>query len=185
MGVDKLFLPLGDSPILAHVLRAVGGAEPDEIWVVTRRQSAERVEQTLRRESVRTIVNVRADEGMGTSIACAAMALGSDAEAMLLAQGDQPLVPAIVYRSMVERFRRERPSFLAARYGDLVTTPVVFASPLFAELAALSGDRGARSVLDRHRPNGAFHDLPEDVGIDADDPESYRRIVEIHERTAG
>lgn len=189
---DKLFLPLGEEPVLAHVVRAIGGAGAKEIWIVTRpgsrdriveRSSAiERMSEPLR---LHVIENPRADEGMGTSIAHAARLVSHGIAAMLLAQGDQPLVPEEVHRALVDRFFRTRPPFVASRYGGLVTTPVVFRADLLPELERLDGDRGARSVLERHADDGVTLDFQEETGLDVDDPNDYRRVQEILRRRRG
>jgi molybdenum cofactor cytidylyltransferase len=182
MGVDKLYLPLAGDPILLHVVRAVRGAVPDEIWLVTRPESVERASAIADAEGCRIIVNHRAAHGIGTSIARAAEEASATIEGLLVAQGDQPLVPPHVFATLVERFRITRPPFVAARYGDVITTPVIFHAAMLGELRSLGGDRGARSVLARHSSEGEILDLADDIGLDVDDPDGYRRVCGLHER---
>jgi molybdenum cofactor cytidylyltransferase len=181
MGADKLFLPLSGDPILLHVLRAVRGAEPDQISIVTRPESAERVSAIAIPEGCRIIVNPKADQGIGTSIARAAEE-ATIVEGLLVAQGDQPLVQSHVFTALIDRFRITRPPFVAARYGEVITTPVIFHGALLGELRALGGDRGARSILERHSSDGEILDFADEIGLDVDDPDAYRRVCDLHER---
>lgn len=177
MGRDKLQLPLGDRCVLGRVVDAVHEAGPGDLWIVTRPGTSRRVRESIGEETgARILENPRADEGMGTSIAHAAARAPRDVEGLLLVQGDQPLLSGPAIRSIVDRFRRAAPPFVAARYGDLVTTPVFFHGDLLGELSHLEGDRGARSVLERHAAEGELHDLPQEMGLDVDDPNDYRRV---------
>lgn len=184
MGVDKLFLPLGDDPVLLHVVRAVRGANPDEIWIVTRPENAERTQGMAAAENCRIVLNDRADEGIGTSISRAAAVASPAIEGLIVAQGDQPLVPPRVFASLVDRFRTKRPPFVACRYGDVITTPVIFDPTLLDELRALGGDRGARPILGRHAAHGEILEVAEEAGLDVDDADGYRRISRVFARLA-
>jgi molybdenum cofactor cytidylyltransferase len=179
MGADKLLLPLGDRPILRHVVDAVAGVQPAEILVITSPTGAPSLATAIDGSAARAVVNARAAEGMGTSIACAARSLPEGTDALLLAQGDQPLVSTAALARLIECFVAGCKSYVAARYGDLVTTPVVFDRSLFGELRALGGDRGARRVLEQHRDDGDVVDLPLWMSLDVDDQEGYRRVREL------
>jgi molybdenum cofactor cytidylyltransferase len=177
MGTNKLLLPLGDRPILRHVIDAAAGVGPHELLVIAAESQKVAVADALAGTATRIVVNPRAAEGIGTSIACAAVSLPPKASRLVLLQGDQPLVSTSALVRLIDRARSR--AWVAAKYGDVVTTPVVFDAALFAELRALDGDRGAKRVLDRHRDAGEEVELPEWMGLDVDDPEGYRRVQEL------
>jgi molybdenum cofactor cytidylyltransferase len=178
MGKDKLLLPLGERPLVAQVVEAVTTVRPQEILVIVNADNAAAIASAVDAPGVRIVVNPRATQGMGTSIACAAASLPDATDALIVLQGDQPLVSAEAMRQLAERFRTAGKAYVAARYGRLVTTPVVFARSVFAELCTLEGDRGARRILERHRDDGDVVDLPAWMALDADDPDGYRRLLE-------
>jgi molybdenum cofactor cytidylyltransferase len=179
MGTNKLLLPLGDRPILRHVVEAAAGVNPDELLVIAAEPQKAAVAGALAGTPARILVNARAAEGIGTSIACAAASLPPGTSKLVLLQGDQPLVSTSALERLIDRAQSQGRAWVAARYGHLVTTPVVFDAALFAELRTLDGDRGAKRVLDRHRDAGKEVDLPEWMGLDVDDPEGYRRVQEL------
>lgn len=179
MGTNKLLLPLGERPILRHVVDAAAGVAPDELLVIVAEPQKAAVVEALAGTPARIVVNAHAAEGIGTSIACAATSLPPGASKLLLLQGDQPLVSTSALERLIDRARSPGRAWVAAKYGDVVTTPVVFDATLFAELRTLGGDRGAKRVFDRHRDAGEDIELPEWMGLDVDDPEGYRRVQEL------
>jgi molybdenum cofactor cytidylyltransferase len=92
-----------------------------------------------------------AERGMGASLAAAVLA-SPEAEGWLVALGDMPRIRAATHRSVVDAIRRG--ALLASAVSASTKErghPVAFSRSLFAELASLDGDEGARSVVARHR----------------------------------
>lgn len=128
----------------------------------------------LRRVGCEIVINPRAPEGMGTSIAAGAAA-SRDAAGWLIALGDMPYVQPDTITQVHDR--------LASTGGIVIPSvetrrghPVGFAARYFDELIALCGDEGARKIVAAHRD--AVHLLPvQDHGIvaDIDRPEDIRR----------
>lgn len=173
MNDDKLLLELGGRPIVREVVEQAIAAAFGEVLVVVRAGNAPAVTTALASLPVRFVENERALEGMGTSIAAGARAVSPRARALVLLQGDQPFVGADMLLALIEAWDRARLEFVAARFGTLTTTPVLFDRALFAELAVLDGDRGARAVLGRHA--GREIEFPEWRGADVDTPDDYAR----------
>jgi molybdenum cofactor cytidylyltransferase len=115
-----------------------------------------------------------AERGMGASLAAAVLA-SPDAEGWVVALGDMPHIRAATHRAVMESIRKGALLAAAVSAGTKERGhPVAFSRPLFAELASLDGDEGARSVVARHRDKlvavpvddpGIFHDIdmPEDI----------------------
>lgn len=176
MQADKLLLDLSGMPIVRRVAEEVLAAGLAELVVIVRPANSAAVAAALRPLAARLVANADAEQGMGTSIALAAASLREDAEALVLLQGDQPMVGCDMLTALLGEWRSGGFAFVASRYGDLVTTPVVFARETFAELRALDGDRGARAVVERHQERGRVVDFPPWRGADVDTPEDYRRV---------
>jgi len=177
MGNEKVLLAIGGQPLLRRIVREVVALGLSEILVVANEQNEAAVLAALSDLPVHVLVNRRAAEGMGTSIALAAAAVTS--RALLLLQGDQPFVDRGMLRRLIAEWESGTPSFVAASYGGVVTTPVLFARPLLAELGELDGDRGAKSILHRHANGGREIVFPIWRGLDVDTPEDYARAREL------
>ena len=185
MGGQKLLLEVEGQAIVRRVAAEVAALSPREVLVVVSPEGGDAIAAALRGLPVRIVVNTRAREGLGTSITAAASSVAAAAEAMLLVQGDQPLVDRSMLEVLIGEWRDVRAPFVASSYAGIVTTPVVFSRDVFGELRALGGDRGARAVLERHARTGRVVAFPAERGIDVDTPEDYRRILELWATRAG
>jgi molybdenum cofactor cytidylyltransferase len=176
MGGEKVLLTLDGEPMLRRVAREVVALGLSEILVVANARNQAAVFATLSDLPVRVLVNLRAGQGIGTSIGLAAASVAPTSQALLLAQGDQPLAERGMLRALVHAWREESPDFVASSYGDLITTPVLFSCALLDELRELDGDRGAKSVLERRFDRGRVLAFPAWRGIDVDTPDDYERV---------
>ena len=89
--------------------------------------------------------------GMGGSLARGIASLPPATAAALVLVTDQPQVSAALLGVMLARYRSDGTTLVACRYASgALGVPALFARRHFAELAALSGDRGARALFARH-----------------------------------
>ena len=104
--------------------------------------------RALAAEGCEIVVCEHAAEGMGASLACAARAAG-DADGYLVALGDMPFVrPSTIaaVRDALAGGALLAAPYWRARRGH----PVGFGGRLRGELEALTGDEGARRLLEAH-----------------------------------
>ena len=89
--------------------------------------------------------------GMGGSLARGIASLPHAAGAALVLVTDQPHLSGAVLDAILERYRGGAAPLVACRYASgALGVPALFARGFFPELAALSGDRGARTLFTRH-----------------------------------
>ena len=179
MNGNKLLLDVGGRPLVRFAVEEAVAANLAEVLVVVSDANAHVIGEAIADIHVKVVTNARSTEGMGTSVACAAACISPDSNALLLLQGDQPLVARTMLRRLIECWEAESPPFVASRYDELVTTPVLFDKSLFKELAALDGDRGAKTLLDKHKKKGKTVGFPTWRGADVDTPEDYRRVRDL------
>ena len=180
MGAEnKLLLPWGDKPVLEVVVNALVGAPLHEVVVVVGHE-AETVAAVLEPYPVRVVTNDDFAAGMSASLRAGVEAVDAAADGYLFALGDMPGVTAGLVDLLCRRFNEAGESAILlpvneGRRGH----PVIFASRYRPELLALAGDRGARSVVERHP--GCVVEVPVSAaGIlaDVDTPEEYRKLRE-------
>jgi molybdenum cofactor cytidylyltransferase len=87
---------------------------------------------------------------MGTSLAAGVQALSRSSRAALVMLADEPAVSPEVVQTLLEAYLHHQKPVTTPMYGDQPGPPTLFASSLFAELAALEGDTGGRQVIARH-----------------------------------
>ena len=85
--------------------------------------------------------------GMGYSIAAGVRARG-DASGWLVLPGDMPLVKPSTLQLVARALNSHSVAY--AQHRGLRGHPVAFSAELFAELATLTGDEGARRVVSRY-----------------------------------
>jgi CTP:molybdopterin cytidylyltransferase MocA len=174
MGRPKMLLPFGAGTILASATAPLLAAGLGRVVVVLG-ADAERVRRDAALPDdprLAFVVNEAWADGMAGSIRRGLEAC-TDAEAVLVALGDQPTVTTALVRRVVDAWNRESP-LVVPRAGDRAAHPILFARRLFPELLALSGDVGAREVVRRHWTEAVFVDAepPRDV----DTPADYERL---------
>lgn len=163
-GGDKLLEDLNGKPLIRWAAEGLAAVAPDGMLVVVPPADIA-IRAALKGLDLRFVPNERAAEGMGTSIAAGVAALDASVEAALIALADVPFGPAVVLPAVVSRFRRTGASIVAPTYRGVPGHPVLFARSVFPELLDLSGDRGARAVVERDSAR------VETVAVNADAPD--------------
>ncbi len=97
------------------------------------------------------LVNERYREGLGTTVSLAARALAPVADALLIVLADQPLVPAAHLRALIDTWSGDDDEIVASGFGSSNGPPLLLPRNTFEDLKALSGDQGARDLLDDSR----------------------------------
>lgn len=88
--------------------------------------------------------------GLGASLAAGVRA-SRDAEGWLVALADMPLILPATHRAVAEALSRGARLAAAVDSAGRRGHPAGFSGDLRADLEALDGDEGARSVIERHR----------------------------------
>ena len=158
------------APLAAAAARTLRVVLDEVIAVVAPPTEGSQLElhNLLRAEGCTLVVNPRAAEGQGTSIACGVGATSS-ADGWVIALADMPAIHPDTLRRIVEALHAGVATVAPAHRGRR-GHPVGFAAPMLSELLASTGDTGARSVLMRHPPQLIEVDDP-GVLYDVDTPE--------------
>jgi molybdenum cofactor cytidylyltransferase len=167
-GGGKLVAPLRAGPnagaaVGVAACRSLRAAVDEVVAVV--RPGDRSVAASLSREGARVVVAPRADDGMGASLAAGIAAAGG-ADGFIVALADMPWVAPATIRLVVEALRGGA-SIAAPRYQGKRGHPVGFGAAHRAELVALTGDHGARAIVDAHTEVLQLVDV-DDVGTLAD-----------------
>lgn len=147
-------LPSGIT-ILETTVVAMTAALPS-VTLVVRRDTAlmTLAEQICRASGALLVVNENADDGMATSIACGVGAtvgatVGANVRGWLIALADMPYVQSATV-SLVASQITKATTIVVPSFEEQRGHPVGFGLRYFAELQQLSGDSGARAIVQRH-----------------------------------
>ena len=177
LGRPKQLLPLAGRPLLAHTLAHAAASTLDELILVLG-HDADAIAGAVGDHGQRTVINPGYAAGQSTSLRAGLAALGPETEAVLVLLGDQPTVSPAVIDAILTAYRANPTPIVAPLYDGRRGHPLLFDRSLFPELAQVSGDEGARSIVRAHANEVSFvpiSDLepPRDVDTEAD----YQRLL--------
>jgi molybdenum cofactor cytidylyltransferase len=118
------------------------------------------------------------ETGMSSSIRTGLEALraaNSSLAGVVLMLCDQPFVTAELIDRLCECRRRTGKSIVASDYRGTLGVPALFSRKFFAELAALTGDQGARQLIQNYPHDTATVSF-RDAAIDVDTPDDYHTL---------
>jgi molybdenum cofactor cytidylyltransferase len=94
------------------------------------------------------VINEKHQAGIGTSLALAVRSIRHVASAIVVLLADQPMVTAEHVAALIARWSGDEREIVASAYANTCGVPALFASGSFEKLGALTGDQGARKLLD-------------------------------------
>ena len=172
-GNNKLLQSLPDgTPLIAQAVRNMRTVLEKVVVVVPPQHAV--LSDALESQAVELIVNAKASEGMGSSLACG-IAACREVNGWVIGLADMPWIqPATI--NQVALALREGRSLVAPRYQDQRGHPVGFQHRFGTELVKLHGDKGARTIVEQHATELHLIDV-DDPGIlfDVDTPADLTR----------
>ncbi|HEY4218046.1 MAG TPA: nucleotidyltransferase family protein [Gemmatimonadaceae bacterium] len=173
-GSQKLLAQLDGQPLVRHAANVLISTT-DRVTVVVG-NDARQVQSTLNDLDADVVDNAEWATGLASSLRCGIAALPVEAEAVVVALGDQPRVDAIVIREVIARWRAGGRAIVATRYAGVQGHPVLFDRAVFDELLALEGDRGAKSVIERIPERVEYVDVHVPAPRDVDTPDDLAAL---------
>jgi molybdenum cofactor cytidylyltransferase len=177
MGVQKLLLPVGGKPMVAHVVDAVLAGPVDGAIVVVG-QEGQTVADAVAGRRVRFVTNPDADGEMLGSVRCGLRALPQEIEAALIATGDQPGITSDLVIALVRAFRASGRGIVVPVHGGRRGHPLLVAARYRAEILTRYDGTGLRGLLRAHPEDVLEVEVSaRSVLEDVDCPADYERAV--------
>lgn len=153
-GGNKLLARLGGEPVICRVVAAALASHLRPVVVVTGHEAEEvraALADLVRDHDIRFVHNPDYAEGMSTSLRAGLAALPEEIGGAAILLGDMPRVAADLVDRLAAAISPEQGALIAVpvregRRGN----PVLWSRRFFAELAAISGDTGARHLIGEH-----------------------------------
>jgi molybdenum cofactor cytidylyltransferase len=171
MGTPKQLLELDGKSLL---VRAVEAALASPAWpvVVVLGANAEKIRPALAKLPILVTENAAWTEGMASSIRAGVTTLqqfSRHLDAALISLCDQPAFSADTIAQLVAAHKTSSRSIVAAHYAGRHGAPALFLREHFDTLAHLTGEEGARALLNDDPHRVAAVNLPA-LAIDLDTP---------------
>jgi molybdenum cofactor cytidylyltransferase len=178
LGTPKQLLELDGEPVLRHVVRNATGSALNQVILVLGFQAAEIID-AVGEWGQNLVINPDYASGQSSSLRLGLSVVDPEAEAVLFLLGDQPQVTAEIIDSVIDAFRKRCGRIVMPSYRGTPSNPVLFAREFFPELARVTGDEGARSVVDKHREKVFAVKIDADPPLDVDTEEDFRALAKV------
>jgi molybdenum cofactor cytidylyltransferase len=174
MGEPKQLMPLGSSTVLEQAIDNLLNSAVNEVIVVLG-YKAEEIIKTLAAKPVKIIVNPNYRQGMSTSIIAGLILIDSQAQAVMLALGDQPLVDSQTINQLIDEFYNHDKGIAVPAYQGRRGHPIIFAIKYKPKLLELKADIGGRQII-QHHPDDVLEVAVDSESIiaDIDTRDDYR-----------
>lgn len=121
------------------------------------------------------VINNDYEQGLSSSIACGVRSVAESADAILLMLADLPLVTTEHLMRLVNSWLESPQSIVASAFEDTLGPPIVFPKADFDALLQLTGDCGARPIIDANKERVQAIAC-EEAAFDIDRPEDLAGI---------
>ncbi|MDZ4719304.1 MAG: molybdenum cofactor cytidylyltransferase [Roseiflexaceae bacterium] len=186
MGHPKQLLDWAGRPLVRVAAEYALATSLNDIIVVTGAAHVA-VISALSGLPLRFVHNPQYANGQSTSLRIGIAALPGETDAAMIMLGDQPFVTPEIIEQLIQHWRATNAVIVAPRYQGQRGNPVLFSQSVFAELSAVTGDQGARTLLAARAAEIAIVDIDDQRPlIDIDTPEEYARLIGLaHSLTPG
>ncbi|HWR83150.1 MAG TPA: nucleotidyltransferase family protein [Candidatus Deferrimicrobium sp.] len=157
--------------LVAHAIECALSSRCEEVVVVIG-ANAQLVRKEVEPYPVHVVENDAWSEGKASSIRAAVefvLKRFQKADAALFLTCDQPHISTHLLDAMIEKFEVAGDAPVACAYAGTVGIPALIPRRWFPALLQLSGDQGARAILEAHRDELLTVEFPEGV-VDIDRP---------------
>jgi molybdenum cofactor cytidylyltransferase len=178
-GSTKVLALLDGKPLVRHVVERLAHPAVGERIVVV--PTLIGYGDALTGAEARLVVNERAADGMSSSLIAGLTAVDAHAQAILVALGDQPTIAPEVIARLIAEWQRTGMPIVAPSYRGERRHPVLFAKEIFAELRTVSGDQGARELIERRPDRVRLVTVDGEPPSDIDSPQDLAALARRQE----
>lgn len=176
LGKPKQLLPYKKTTLLTHCLQQLLKVKNLDVYVVLGAY-ADAIQLTIHSLPVHTIINKEWKLGMGESLSIGIkniQKLGSY-KGVIVSLSDLPFVTTNHYNKLISEHEKNQ-GIVITDYKNLKGVPVFLDSKHFKELEKLSGDEGAKIVIEKHKKEVSKINS-ETPYFDVDTDESYTKLL--------
>jgi len=149
MGKPKQLMPLGKSTVLEQAIDNLLNSKVSKVIVVLGYRAEEMI-KVVAIKPVKIAINRAYQQGMSTSIVTGLNQVGDEAQAVMLALADQPLIDSKTINRLIDEFFNHDKGIAIPAYQGRMGHPIIFSIKYKGELLKLKGDIGGRQIIKEH-----------------------------------
>ena len=174
LGKPKQLLQYRGKTLLGHAINEATNSNADAVVVIFGKD-ADLFKKEIDEKKIRVAINSSWEEGMASSVR-----LGLDTllnakpyiDAVIFMVCDQPHISSSILNELIKTQQKTTKQIVSCNYGESIGPPALFHKKYFKELMKLSGDAGARKIIQQNMNDVATILFPEGK-IDIDTKEDY------------
>ncbi|NKB58559.1 MAG: NTP transferase domain-containing protein [Alphaproteobacteria bacterium] len=174
---NKLLIDLDGKPMVVRVAEAVSASQA-ALLITVLGHEAGKVRAALDGEDIRFADNPHYADGLSTSLAAGLEALPEDVDGVLICLGDMPRVSSREIDRLIAAFDPlEGRAICVPTYNGKQGNPILLARRFFGEMLEITGDRGARHLIDGYQELTCEVEMTGDsVLVDVDTPKALEEL---------
>ena len=177
MGTNKMLEEVDGKPMVARTAQRLLASRARPVVAILGNM-ADSVDAALGRLPVERVVNPDFADGLSTSLKRGLAALPADIDGVVVCLGDMPLIAGRDLDRLIAAFNplEGRAIVVPMRRGHR-GNPILWSREFFPEMMALSGDTGARRLIETHADRVAEIEMDSDsVLVDIDTPQALAEL---------
>ena len=174
---NKLLADIDGKPMVARVAEAVAASRAAPVVAVVGHQ-ADQVQTALADADITIANNPNFADGLSTSLIAGLDALPDDVDGAVICLGDMPRVDARFIDKLIAAFDPlEGRAICVPTFNGKHGNPILLARRFFNEMREITGDRGARHLIDGYHELTCEVEISEDgVLVDIDTPKALEAL---------
>ena len=178
LGTPKQLLNYNGNSLLQYVTGIAADAAANAVVIVLG-ANAHLLLPEIDKKKADVVINNNWQQGMASSIIAGLSFLlekYSSTDGVIFMMCDQPFVNVSLLNDLIITQRQTGKPIVASSYNNTIGAPALFHKSIFPELLNLTGDTGARMIIQRHITEVAT--VPFSKGnIDIDTAEDYEKLM--------
>ena len=177
LGRPKQLLQYRGKTLLAHAINEAVNSNADAVVVILGKD-ANLFKKEIDESKVRVAINSSWEEGMASSVRLGLSTLFNTkpyVDAVIFMVCDQPHISSSILNKLITTQQKTTKQIVTSNYGNSIGPPALFHKKYFEELMKLSGDAGARKIIQKNMNDVATILFPEG-DIDIDTEEDYEKL---------
>ncbi|MFQ3296382.1 MAG: molybdenum cofactor cytidylyltransferase [Polaribacter sp.] len=180
MKTPKQLVKIGTNFLLETVLSKAKTINKKDVFCVLGANEA-LIKQEISASDICFIYNPNFNEGLSSSIVSGISALEmkrKNYDAVFVLLGDQPAIEKTHLKAMIALFSENESKIIASNYGEKFGVPAIFPKRYFSKLKKLSGDFGAKDILNKNKNVIALRKQTNFIDIDTvEDLQAFKKSI--------
>ena len=178
LGTPKQLLPYQGETLLNRLIANLKQATDFPIFLILG-ASSEKIIKEISATDFSITINENWQEGMASSIRLGIQVAQKNVpnlEGIMLVVCDQPFIAVANIQALIKLQKNTNLPIAASYYANTLGTPALFHKSVFPDLLKLSGDVGAKNIIQQRGTEVAKLHFEEGL-VDIDTPEDYQQLL--------